>query len=320
MLVYAGIDEAGYGPMLGPLCVGLAVVESDTWTDGEQIPNLWEVCRGVFCRKASEASTDRIPVDDSKALKLSNQTKTKDPLTYLERGVLSCLRASGHDAIRSDEELASAMGVRTSGLSWYEGEAVSLPVGTTAEHIELLGVRAGSAMRELGLRFGAARCSCADERVFNELLAQTGSKASASFCLVGRLIIHLIESYEDREGTEIRLVIDRQGARSAYAPALSSILKTADIRIIEQSERASVYECRTNSGNRLRVMFRSKAEAEHFPVALASMSAKFMRELMMRRFNRYWCGRMAELKPTAGYVTDARRWLEEIGQIGRAHV
>jgi hypothetical protein len=31
----------------------------------------------------------------------------------------------------------------------------------------------------------------------------------------------------------------------------------------------------------------------------------------MARFNRYWTQRMPELKPTAGYVQDARRWLDD---------
>ncbi len=32
----------------------------------------------------------------------------------------------------------------------------------------------------------------------------------------------------------------------------------------------------------------------------------------MMRFNRYWASRQAELKPTAGYVQDARRWLGDV--------
>ena len=39
------------------------------------------------------------------------------------------------------------------------------------------------------------------------------------------------------------------------------------------------------------------------------MAAKLVRELAMMRFNTYWCTRIPELKPTAGYVQDARRWL-----------
>ena len=37
--------------------------------------------------------------------------------------------------------------------------------------------------------------------------------------------------------------------------------------------------------------------------------------LMMMRFNRYWQARVPELKPTAGYVQDARRWLRDVGSL-----
>ncbi len=51
-LIYAGIDEAGYGPMLGPLCAAAAVfvVENhDTTHDGA--PNLWEILDDAVCRR-----------------------------------------------------------------------------------------------------------------------------------------------------------------------------------------------------------------------------------------------------------------------------
>ncbi|MCH9058086.1 MAG: hypothetical protein IIB55_05605 [Planctomycetes bacterium] len=63
------------------------------------------------------------------------------------------------------------------------------------------------------------------------------------------------------------------------------------------------------------VSFMPEAESKHLPVALASMVAKLVRELTMARFNRYWCRRVPELKPTAGYVLDARRWLAEMDDV-----
>lgn len=66
----------------------------------------------------------------------------------------------------------------------------------------------------------------------------------------------------------------------------------------------------------MRVIFEVDADSRHFPVALASMTAKLVRELAMMRFNRYWGDRLAEIKPTAGYRTDARRWLEDARRLG----
>ena len=57
--------------------------------------------------------------------------------------------------------------------------------------------------------------------------------------------------------------------------------------------------------------FQTKAEA-HLPVALASMVCKYIRELSMDLFNRYWTSKVADLAPTKGYPTDAQRFRRDI--------
>ena len=42
------------------------------------------------------------------------------------------------------------------------------------------------------------------------------------------------------------------------------------------------------------------------------MVSKYLRELAMRAFNDFWCGRVANLQPTAGYPVDAARFRSEI--------
>ena len=50
----AGIDEAGYGPLLGPLCVGVSVFHVEQWGEGEAAPNLWKLLSAGVCRKPTE--------------------------------------------------------------------------------------------------------------------------------------------------------------------------------------------------------------------------------------------------------------------------
>jgi len=59
------------------------------------------------------------------------------------------------------------------------------------------------------------------------------------------------------------------------------------------------------------VSFAKGSEEKNLCVALASMLAKYLRELHMLVFNQYWKGYEEKLKPTAGYVLDARRFLED---------
>jgi len=45
MLIYAGIDEAGYGPMLGPLCVAGSVFVLPDHDPAAGAPKLWSTLR-----------------------------------------------------------------------------------------------------------------------------------------------------------------------------------------------------------------------------------------------------------------------------------
>jgi ribonuclease HII len=59
------------------------------------------------------------------------------------------------------------------------------------------------------------------------------------------------------------------------------------------------------------VRFAVQAESLSLPVALASCIAKYVRETCMRAFNAGFAALEPALEPTAGYVTDARRWLKD---------
>jgi ribonuclease HII len=48
------------------------------------------------------------------------------------------------------------------------------------------------------------------------------------------------------------------------------------------------------------------------PVALASMIAKYTRELLMVRFQEWFTRRAPQVRPTAGYALDAKRFWAEI--------
>jgi len=48
------------------------------------------------------------------------------------------------------------------------------------------------------------------------------------------------------------------------------------------------------------------------------LTAKYLRELAMEAFNRYWTSRVPGLRATAGYPVDARRFLAETEAARRA--
>jgi ribonuclease HII len=62
----------------------------------------------------------------------------------------------------------------------------------------------------------------------------------------------------------------------------------------------------------MNVTFMVQAEEKHMPVALASMVSKYTRELLMARFNDFFRRHWPQIKPTAGYSTDGRRFIRDV--------
>ena len=70
----------------------------------------------------------------------------------------------------------------------------------------------------------------------------------------------------------------------------------------------------TTSAGRITTEFVAKAE-RWAPVALSSIVAKYAREVSMTVFNRYWRRHDPDLRPTAGYPVDARRFRRDVAAV-----
>jgi ribonuclease HII len=98
-----------------------------------------------------------------------------------------------------------------------------------------------------------------------------------------------------------------------YAVLLARTLPGADVEVLQELPARSEYLVTGAGGRALRVAFAEKADRTSFAVALASCLAKYAREVCMQAFNAHFGALQPGLRPTAGYVTDARRWLSEAG-------
>lgn len=331
MLVYAGIDEAGYGPMLGPLTVGCTVFVFPNRKPGAGAPKMWEMLKTAVAKKLKGAKS-RIAVDDSKKLKLPNSNLTKSgskhPLIHLERGVLSflhCLARQGAERhrnelgeVRSDRAFYDRI-MRSSrneigGLRWYLGDAVELPVGNDRNMLRIASHSLERSLQAHEIQIEQMSCRLLTEPGFNELTSRLKSKAAANFHLIGK---HIAEIYDRYGEHHPRIIVDRQSGRMHYRELLHTLFPEADIRIAVEEESFSRYELNRQAKRGMVITFAKGAEQKHLPVALASMLAKYTRELLMIRFNRFFNGYLPELKPTAGYVQDARRFLKDIDGVIR---
>ena len=301
-LVYAGIDEAGYGPMIGPLCVARATLRVDGWSPGDPAPDLWDLLRDAVCAKKSE-SKSRIAIGDSKKLKLANSSVRQHPLVHLERAVLAMLGTIG-EIPRTDTELFDILGVRLEDHPWYSGEPIELPLGTTPDMLRVDSSHLRGVMSRHGVELVSIRVGATGEVRFNEIIRAAQTKAAVT---EASLVGHLCALRDGVDPADmLRVVCDRQGGRTRHAVVLGRVWE--GLKMEEESARASRYSL----GDSLGITFTPKADDAYLPVALASMAAKLVRELAMMRMNRYWSARLPELKPTAGYVQDARRWLDDL--------
>ena len=62
----------------------------------------------------------------------------------------------------------------------------------------------------------------------------------------------------------------------------------------------------------MRLHFVVDADERFFPVSLASMVSKYLRELLVDNINRYFVAFHAELRPTAGYWKDGLRFIQDL--------
>ena len=84
-----------------------------------------------------------------------------------------------------------------------------------------------------------------------------------------------------------------------------------ELTILRETPATSSYELKT-SGRGMRLHFVVKADDRFLPVSLASMTSKYLRELIVGNINRYFNSFGADLKPTAGYWKDGLRLIEDI--------
>ncbi|TVS07089.1 MAG: hypothetical protein EA423_04855 [Phycisphaerales bacterium] len=300
-MLYCGIDEAGYGPLLGPLSVGVSAFRVGDWNEGDPPPDLWRSLASAVCKDAAGAE-NRLPIGDSKKLKLSNSLKTRHPLTHLERTVLAVLRRTGAD-VRNDAQLFETLGARWGPQRWYSGEPVAMPLASAPGSAGIDANLLGAACSKAGVEPVLMGCALIDETDFNRRVREAGTKAAAVGAGV-QAHLRRIDALAREQSLPVRVVCDRLGGRTDYRALLEQALG----RTVSETDRTPA-SCRYDCGNGLIVIFTPEADGTHLPTALASMIAKLVRELAMLRFNRHWSGLLPELKPTAGYRQDAKRWL-----------
>lgn len=303
-----GIDEAGYGPILGPLVV--SAVGFEVPSDIADV-SLWETLRRSVCNKASTRD-GRLPILDSKKL-----YSRKDGLGRLERTALSLASAiGGVEAVERDNGLIRLLCPTADDLleyPWYSASERRLPIDADAGGVRIAAAQFRRGLEDAGVKMRMARTELLPEGHFNQQVEQTGNKAAVSFAMVLRLIHDAARRSRTRH---VRFLVDRQGGRDRYGGLLMRSFEDRQLKILDETEDASAYVL-TSGTSTWRVEFRKSGDSQHLPIAAASIVSKYVRELLMGRFNAWWSTHVDDLRPTAGYYTDGLRFLRDIGPSAR---
>lgn len=292
-----GMDEVGYGPNLGPLVVTVTCWEVPG--DPRRF-DFWQQLADCVVQQP-RIGDDRLHVADSKQV-----YQPARGLAGLERTVLTLLRAAGVPA-DCFQRLCSAL-VVDSAFSieqepWFDGCDLVLPRAADSLQVAELASIWQESCRQAGIRLRGVRSEIVLTRRFNEFVRSLDSKGIA----LSRISLQLLRSlWGPDDGEDAFIVADKHGGRNRYDELLADVLDGQMIFRREEGRERSEYRVGTAD-----IHFRKQAEV-HFPVAVASMISKYVRELSMALFNQYWCGHVPQLKPTAGYPVDARRFKAEI--------
>lgn len=295
--LWVGIDEAGYGPNLGPL-VMTAVVAVGTGS----APNLWHDLPGIF--RAKQSSGQGLCVDDSKEV-----MARRDGRELLERACRSIVATSldGFPTPFSKNHWLETFGADIYGgeelARWSDGVLPSPPV-------DLAGVSVPLACD--GWRILAMQVKVVGPEKFNRLLEKHGNKAAAH----SSIFIELLEWVKTLAGPDetVQICSDKHGGRHFYMPMLAEAFPDLWIQNLQEKPALSHYKIKADATN-YEFRFLPKADSENGLVALASMVSKLMREQWMDRFNAWFARRLPGLKPTAGYPMDAKRFSREIAAL-----
>ncbi len=304
--VLAGVDEAGLGPLLGPLTIGYSAFRVPPGTN-----DLWRALADVVDAEPQKVDA-KLLVADSKVVFMRNprgeRRLERTALAFLaqrdaERACVSdgadLLKRATHTVQPHDALQAEA---------WFPHLPRALPRAVEADALGCEARSLGDALSRANVTLCAAGVRVMPVCELNASLARTDNKSVTHWETSSVVLRHLWDEHS-QDGLDV--LVDRHGGRMRYGPLLRQTFPECSVDLVGELPERSEYELFGPDDAHMRIAFAERAESASFAVALASCLAKYVRETCMHAFNAYFESLQPGLKPTAGYRNDGWRWMDE---------
>lgn len=295
---YVGIDEVGYGPILGPLVIGF-------------IPIVTSLNPDKFNREINEflLKNDLIKIQDSKLFFRGRNKHFKleleilgflslfyNPFTYYKEFLRIFLRnkVMWEKAIWLDPNLKVPFFIKE--------ESSSIVLDKRSIYKKCFSTTTSKIRKPWLFQI--------EPYLFNRMLESYDTKSELITYSVCGWVRRFIEIHSP--DYDITFYIGRHGGRKFYQRHLYRFFEK--VQIVEEKDAYSHYRVQLD-GLHSNLIFIKDAEKKFPIVALSSMVAKYFRELSMHCFNLFWQKYKVSLKPTSGYIPDALGFMENIKDV-----
>ena len=239
----AGVDEAGLGPLLGPLVVAGVVLDLP---EAEADPY---VLLEAVATRAGGRSGPRLLVDDSKRV-----CSGPHGVERVERSALAFLGQGPGGVPASAVELAGRLRLGGSradrrGCPWLEELSLALPFAASPGQVELDAWNLGRALKATGLGVVELPIAALHPAGFNQSIEELGNKAETHYREVMAILGRILELRPHR------IRVDRTGGRLHHASSLARAFPGIGVTRLEEEKERQGYRLQQTGRPPIEVWF-----------------------------------------------------------------